>query len=473
MSKALKNTKIITTIGPTTNSLEAIETLYRNGMNTIRLNFSHGDHEEQGNRIVWAKEITKKIKKPISILLDTKGPEIRIGKMQGGQQTIEAGRDITIYTKEEDYKNVACGENELTMSHDISKDVKKGDTILVDDGKLQLNTIEVKDGIVEAKAFNTHVLKTNKRVNLPGIDITMPFLSSKDKEDIIFGIKQGIDYIAASFVSYVKNVEDIRAILKENNAEHIQIISKIESKIGIDNIDSIIDASDGIMVARGDLGLEIPYWELPYWEKKIIRKCRNKSKPCIVATQMLESMIDNPHPTRAEVTDVYFATELGADATMLSGESANGLYPNITVKTMSIINKRAEQDFHSKIYYKKQLELACKTSEGTRADIAYKLAKKCENGEYNYAFVLSNTGELLKTISKYRPNVSIIGVTENNILYTTFGIWHSIFMNKVEDTEVYKKDMNEVEKILKKWGAQTGEVCLFIHSDNITEIKIK
>ncbi|WP_339022543.1 pyruvate kinase [Spiroplasma endosymbiont of Crioceris asparagi] len=468
----VKRTKLITTLGPSTHSKENIKELFDNGMTTVRLNFSHADFEEHGARIKWVKDLRKEINKPISILLDTKGPEIRVGKFANGKQEIKQNAIVTIYTNPDDFSTKECKENEIQMSYDMSKDIKKGDLVLIDDGKLTMHVTEVKKQVVICKAFNSHVVKNNKRVNLPGIEFSLPFLAEKDINDIKFGIENGIDYIAASFVNSAKDVNQIRTILKEKNAEHIQIISKIESQVGIDNIDSIIDASDGIMIARGDLGLEIPYFEVPYWEKQIIRKCREQGKIVIVATQMLESMTDNPQPTRAEVTDVYYATELGSDSTMLSGESANGDFPFITVKTMATICQRAEVEFYNKLYYAKQLEDAKATSKGPRAVIAEKLANMAIDGKYEYAVVASKTGQLLKTISKFRPNVTILGVTSDEKLENAFGVWHSIFMNHTNDFDGFKKNDSQIKEVALKWGAKKGETILFVHNDNIKEIKL-
>lgn len=471
--KHMKRTKIITTIGPATNSAEAIEELFVNGMTTIRLNFSHGDHQEQGNRIVWAKEVMAKIGKPISVMLDTKGPEIRVGKMLNDKQQIVKNSDVTVYTKTEDYLNKVCGASEMTVSYDMSQDLKAGNVILVDDGKLHLDVISVEPGIIYTKAFNQHVLKTNKRINLPGVKFSLPFLAEKDINDITFGVEKGIDYIAASFVNHAENVHQIRTLLKKLNAEHVQIIAKIESQIGINNIDEIIEASDGIMVARGDLGLEIPYYDVPYWEKVLIRKCRKAGKLVIVATQMLESMTDNPAPTRAEVTDVYYATELGSDATMLSGESANGTYPFIATDVMATINRRAEMEFYSKLYYEKQFNDALESTTGARAEIVKKLAEKTKNGKYEYAVVLSKTGELLKALSKFRPNTLIIGVSKDENLYTAFGSYHSIFMTKVDDYDKFIAFDEEIIKVAKSWGAKIGSKILFMRSEEIKELIVK
>ncbi len=469
----IKRTKIIATIGPASDSKEKLTELFKVGMTTIRLNFSHGDYKEQGDRIVLAKEIAKEQGKPLSVLLDTKGPEIRVGEIKSGSQKISAGQKVTVYSLPSDYEKKICTNGELTVSYDMSKDLKKGNTILVDDGKLQLIVNSVSKGKIITTAFNEHIIKTNKRINLPGVKFSLPFLSEKDQQDIIFGIENNIDYIAASFVNTKKDITDIKAILKKHNGERIQIIAKIESQLGVDNIDSIIDSCDGIMIARGDLGLEIPYYDVPFVEKLIIRKCRERGKLVIVATQMLETMTENPHPTRAEVTDVYYATELGADATMLSGETAAGLYPKIVVETMATINKRAENEFYSKIYYDKYIETKIKQEiKNTRSKIAISVAQKAKEGKYDFAIVYSKTGNLLKEVSKLRPNLNIIGVSSDPNLYSQFGIWHSIWMAKPEEYDKLGKNIKHGETIAKNWGAKKGQKIFVVRNKDITDLTI-
>lgn len=466
-------TKIIATIGPATRTEEKLEAIFNAGVTCIRLNFSHGTYEQQLSAIQKTKKLEEKINRPISILLDTKGPEIRVGKIKGDKQLIEAGKKLKIITDEEKFVSKITTGNEFTVSYNMSKDLKKGDIVLVDDGKLKLIVDSVKPKLVEVTAYNKHILKTNKRINLPGIDFSLPFLSEKDIKDIIWGTQNGIDYIAASFVNTADNIKEIKKILKEHNAEHIQIIAKIESELGINNIDAIIKESDGIMVARGDLGLEIPYYDVPFWQKIIIRKCREQGKLVIVATQMLETMTDNPHPTRAEVTDVYYATELGADATMLSGETAAGLYPEIVIKTMSNINKRAEREFFSKIYYSEYIaNRGNKTPKNDREKIAIKVAKKSANGDYKFAIIYSTTGQLLKEVSKLRPNVNIIGVSKDEKLYTSFGVWSSISMTKIEEYEKIGKDQKYAIQLAKKFGATKGDKIFVAHNTKIIDYKI-
>lgn len=300
-----KRSKLIGTIGPASDKKEVLKSLIINGMTTIRANFSHGDKEEQLSKFKLAREIEKELNVPISIMLDTKGPEIRVGQMKDGAQLIKANTEVIVYTTDADYKTKKGSSSEVTVSYEMDKDLKKGDKVLFDDGKLVTIVTSVSEGSIVVKTVNAHLLKSNKRINLPGVEFSLPFLSQKDKDDIKFGIENGIDYIAASFVNSAANVNELKEVVKAANGKGIQIISKIESDIAIQRIDEIIEASDGIMIARGDLGLEIPYYEVPFNQKKIIRKCRKLGKTVIVATQMLDSMEKSPQPTRAEVTDVY------------------------------------------------------------------------------------------------------------------------------------------------------------------------
>ncbi len=321
-----KRTKMICTIGPASDNAPVMKELVLNGMTCVRANFSHGTYDEQGNKFKVARQISEEIQVPISLMLDTKGPEIRIGKMKDDAQQIPSGAKLTIHCKEDEHASMLGTSTDVSVSYRMDKDVEIGDRVLFDDGKLvtKIVSVDKNKGLIVVETLNSHKLKTNKRINLPGVDFSLPFLSEKDIKDIEFGIKEGINYIAASFVNNADNIKQIREILRKHKATHIKVIAKIESQAGIDSIDEIIAEADGIMVARGDLGLEIPYYEVPYYQKQIIEKCRKAGKISIVATQMLDSMERVPQPTRAEVTDVYWATELGADCTMLSGESASG-----------------------------------------------------------------------------------------------------------------------------------------------------
>ncbi|AKF41388.1 pyruvate kinase [Mycoplasmopsis canis UFG4] len=472
-----KRTKLVATIGPSSDNYETLRQLVENGVTTIRANFSHGSHEEQANKFRIAKQVSKDLQIPVSLMLDTKGPEIRIGKMKDGAQVVEAGTEILIHTTSDKYQSLEGTSKEITVAYDMAKDLEVGNQVLIDDGKLSTVVIEVGEGYVKVKAENTHKLKTNKRVNLPGVDFSLPFLAEKDINDVKFGIKEGINYVAASFVNSAKNVNELRQLLNENGGSHVQIISKIESHLGCMNIDEIIEASDGIMVARGDLGLEIPYYDVPYFQKKMIRKCREAGKMVIVATQMLDSMENSPHPTRAEVTDVYYAVELGADSTMLSGESANGSFPVEAVKTMTAISKRAEKEFYSRNYYERQLEKVWANSDqkDKRSKIAYEIAKKAQNGDYKYIVVLSRTGELLKRVAKFRPNSLTIGILDDEKLLGGFGSYSGVFVS-VDSKKLFplvKEDTSKALEALKPYGIQKGDKYLVVENEKFSEEVVK
>lgn len=463
-------TKIVATIGPSSNNHETLTNLVKAGVSTIRVNFSHGNEQTHKQVYDLTRQVSKELEVPLSLMLDTKGPEIRVGKMKNDVCEIKANTILTIKTDEDSYKNLIGDEKTITVSYRMDKDTHKNDKVLLDDGKLVTIVKEIKENAVIVETQNSHFLKTNKRVNIPGVEFSLPFLRQKDKEDILWGINYGIDIIAASFVNSAKNVNEIRQILKEHNAEHIQICSKIESKTGINNIDEIIEASDAIMVARGDLGLEIPFYDVPYYQKKIIRKCRLAGKQIIVATQMLDSMEKSPLPTRAEVTDVYYAVELGADSTMLSGESASGLYPVNAVQTMTKIAQRAENEYYNELFYNEQLQAVAKDAD-SRLKIAYEIAKKLKDGKYKYAVVFSHTGQLLKELSKYRPNAFIIGIVHSNKLTNQYGITSGIFCEQHSETIRLKiKENHANAKIaLEKFNIKKGDKFIVADSLNITE----
>ncbi|MGY6171890.1 pyruvate kinase [Candidatus Mycoplasma pogonae] len=467
-----KRTKIIATIGPSSQDYETLKQLILSGVTTIRTNFSHGDHEEQLGKFVLAKKIAQELHVPVSLLLDTKGPEIRVGKMQDGAQMIEAHTLVTILTKPSDYKKHEGTATEFTVSYEMDQDLKPGNLVLLDDGKLKTEVVEVKKNKIIVKTFNAHKLKSNKRINLPGVEFSLPFLAKKDIDDVKFGIKQGINYVAASFVNSADNVKELRQLLNDNGGKHIQIISKIESHVGIERIDEIIKYSDGVMIARGDLGLEIPFEDVPYHQKRIIRKCRIAGKPVIVATQMLDSMENSPHPTRAEVTDVYWATELGADATMLSGESAQGNFPLEAVQTMARINHRAEKAFYEKLFYQAQLNAIAKNSSGKRAEIAKEIAMTAEKQKVAFAVVLSRSGKLLKEVAKFRPNTAIIGIVNDPKLIGAFGVTSSVFvsMDSVQLFKELKKDPTKAREAVEPFGAQKGDVIIVVENDKMTKI---
>ena len=313
----IKMTKVVCTIGPKTESVEMLTKLVESGMNVMRLNFSHGDFEEHGTRIKRIREVMEKTGKNIGILLDTKGPEIRTGKLEGGKDILlEAGNTIAITT---DYSHVG-NKDKISVSYPgIVHDLKPGNTVLLDDGLVGLEVTEIKGNEIICKVINTGELGETKGVNLPGVSVGLPALSEKDIADLKFGCEQGVDFVAASFIRKASDVAEVRKVLDENGGANIKIIPKIENQEGVDNFDEILELSDGIMVARGDLGVEIPAEEVPFVQKMMIRKCNAAGKPVITATQMLDSMIRNPRPTRAEAGDVANAILDGTDAVMLSG----------------------------------------------------------------------------------------------------------------------------------------------------------
>ena len=335
----MKKTKIVCTIGPASESKDVFRQLVINGLDVARLNFSHGDHEEHGQRINTIKEVRWELNRPIAILLDTKGAEIRTGKFKDGEIELVEGQNFIITTRD------VLGDNTISnVSYDgLPEDVGVGDTILIDDGLVGLKVKKiVNDTDIECIVENGGAVSNHKGVNVPNVKLNLPAVTEKDKSDIKFGIEKDVDFIAASFIRKASDVLAIREILENSDVHHIQIISKIENQEGLDNIDEIIRVSDGIMIARGDLGVEIPTEEIPLAQKEIIKKCNRAGKPVITATQMLDSMMRNPRPTRAEVTDVANAIFDGTDAIMLSGETAIGKYPVGAVKIMSDIAKRTE-----------------------------------------------------------------------------------------------------------------------------------
>ena len=320
----MKKTKIICTMGPRTMDKIILKELIAGGMNVARFNFSHGSYEEHAERIALVRQVSEQLGIPVALMLDTKGPEIRTGLLKDGKKvSLEQGKEFTLYTEEREGDETGCS---ITYQQ-LVYDVRKGDTILIDDGLIGLEVQRVSADKIECIIKNGGELGERKGVNVPNVKIHLPGVTQKDREDILFGIEQGVDYIAASFVRNSDCIMDIREILEDNHGRDIGIIAKIENAEGVENIDEILDAADGIMVARGDLGVEIPADQVPHIQKKIIHKCNRKCKPVVTATQMLDSMIRNPRPTRAEAGDVANAIYDGSDAIMLSGETAQGKYP--------------------------------------------------------------------------------------------------------------------------------------------------
>lgn len=408
----MRKTKIVCTIGPASESVETLVQLIEAGMNVARLNFSHGDYEEHGNRIKNIREAEKITGKNVAILLDTKGPEIRTHRMENDGIELKAGNEISISMEE-----VLGTEEKFSVTYSgLINDVHIGTKILLDDGLIELEVIDIDKGKneIRTRILNNGVLKNKKGVNVPGVSINLPGITKKDANDIIFGIENDIDFIAASFVRRPSDVLEIREILEKYNAEHIQIIPKIENQEGVDNIEQILSVSDGLMVARGDLGVEIPAEEVPLVQKLLIQKCNKYGKPVITATQMLDSMQRNPRPTRAEASDVANAIFDGTDAIMLSGETAAGLYPVEAVRTMHRIALKAESALNNK----EILSARSKETEHNMTDaICQSVAHTVINLDIDAIITPTESGYTTRNISKYRPKAPIIAVTSQPKTY--------------------------------------------------------
>ena len=396
----MRKTKIICTLGPSTDQEGVLRELVANGMNVARFNFSHGSHEEHLGRFEKLKAIREELGKPVAALLDTKGPEIRLKDFKNGTEMLEAGQTFTLTTREVEGTKEICS---ITYK-DLPMDVEPNGTIMLDDGLIKLQIQTVNDTDIVCTVLNNGKIKNKKGVNVPGVHLSMPYMSQRDKDDIIFGIQQGYDFIAASFVRTAQDVYDIRNLLNQYDS-NIRIIAKIENREGVNNIDSILAAADAVMVARGDLGVEIDFTELPGIQKTIIDRSFSFGKPIVTATQMLDSMIVNPRPTRAEISDVANAIYDGTSAIMLSGETAAGAYPVEALKTMSAIAERTEQEgFHLRGRMMDSNPGKISVSDAT-AHAACLTAR-----DVNAAAIVtvSESGTTARLLSKYRPQQPII-----------------------------------------------------------------
>ena len=396
----MRKTKIICTLGPSTDKDGVLRELIANGMNVARFNFSHGSHEEHKGRLDLLKSLREELGKPVAALLDTKGPEIRLKDFKNGTEMLEAGQTFTLTTRDVEGTKEICS---ITYK-DLPQDVAPGGTIMLDDGLIKLQIQTVNDTDIVCTVLNNGKIKNKKGVNVPGVHLSMPYMSQRDKDDIIFGIEQGFDFIAASFVRTAQDVYEIRNLLNEYDS-NIRIIAKIENREGVNNIDSILAAADAVMVARGDLGVEIDFTELPGIQKNIIERSFSFGKPIVTATQMLDSMMVNPRPTRAEISDVSNAIYDGTSAIMLSGETAAGAYPVEALKTMSAIAERTETENHARVEYLTEATNGKISVSDATAHAACLTAK-----DVNAAAIVtvSESGTTARLLSKYRPQQPII-----------------------------------------------------------------
>ena len=401
----MKKTKVVCTMGPNTNDRELLKKLIENGMDVARFNFSHGDHEEQKSRMDLLKELRQELNTNTAILLDTKGPEIRTGVLKGGKRImLKAGEQFTLTTEEIE------GDESKVSIEGLVQDVDAGRVILIDDGLIELKVVGKSEKEIFCEVINGGELGERKGVNVPNVAVRLPAITEKDKDDIRFGVEQGIDFIAASFVRNAECVLEIKAYLKELGAPYVPIIAKVENAEGIKNIDEIIRAADGVMVARGDLGVEIPAEEVPYLQKMIIQKCNMNFKTVITATQMLDSMMRNPRPTRAEVTDVANAVYDGTDAVMLSGETAQGKYPLEALQMMVHIIQNTEQHLD----YEGMLEkTGGHLKSGVSSAIGYSSVLAASNLNAKCIITPSVSGATARVVSNLRPRQVILGVTPN------------------------------------------------------------
>lgn len=401
----MKKTKIICTLGPAVDSPDVLEKLILAGMDVARINFSHGNYKDQEPRIENFKKVRDKVGKSVALLLDTKGPEIRIGKFENDRIELNVGDTFTLVNEE-----ILGNKEKVSITYkNLYNEVNVGTQILINDGLIKIEVSQIKGTDIICKVIDGGELTNTKSINIPGMPINLPSPTEKDIEDITFGIKAGFDYIAASFVRTAQDVLNIRKVLQENSGEHIKIISKIENRQGIDNFDSILEVSDGIMVARGDLGVEIPMEEVPIYQKQFISKCNKAGKPVVIATQMLESMIHSPRPTRAEVSDVANAVYDMASCIMLSGESAVGEYPVECVKTMVKICESIEGSIkYWKRFRKKERNCEIQDYE---YNLNYSTCSTAMDLCAKAIFAYTDTGRTAKMIAGFMPQCPIYVIT--------------------------------------------------------------
>lgn len=438
----MRKTKIICTIGPASESEEKLAELMKAGMNVARFNFSHGSHEEHKRKLARVIKISQGLNLPVATLLDTKGPEIRLGDFENGRAELTAGQLFTLTTQE----LPGTSEKATITYKNLKNDISVGTPILIDDGLIEMSVVEIRDTDIVCRVINGGFVSNHKGVNVPGAKLSMPYISDTDREDIIFGTEMGFDFLAASFARCAQDIVEVRRILDEHNSK-MKIIAKIENMQGIENIDEILEVSDGIMVARGDMGVEIPMEEVPVLQKKIIKKAVMKGKHVITATQMLDSMIKNPRPTRAEATDVANAIYDGTTAIMLSGESAAGQYPVEAVKTMDRIAQRAEQD----IDYRFRLQRNKDSQElNITTAISYATCTMAMDLKAAAIITVTMSGFTASMISRYKPDCQIIGCSVNprvcRQLSLSWGVTPLLIMKEETPDDLFSEAIHEAKK---------------------------
>ena len=451
----MKKTKIVCTMGPNTNDENIMRKLVQNGMDIAKFNFSHGDHEEQKMRMDMLKRIREEEKKPVAILLDTKGPEIRTGVLKDGKKVqLSAGEVFTLCTED-----IVGDETKASITYPgLVADVQIGSTILIDDGLIELKVKEKRDTEIVCTIINGGELGERKGVNVPNVPVRLPAITDKDRDDLKFGVEQEVDFIAASFVRNAECILEIKAFLKECGAPYIPVIAKIENAEGIKNIDEIIRCADGIMVARGDLGVEIPAEEVPYLQKMMIQKCNDNYKPVITATQMLDSMIRNPRPTRAEVTDVANAVYDGTDAVMLSGETAQGKYPIEALQMMVHIVENTEEHLDYELILKKAGEHRMKSASSA---LGHATVTTANNLRAKCIITPTVSGATARVVSKFKPQMDIIGISPNEATLRRMQIYWGVRPLKSIEVRTTEDICNSaIDLICAKQIAETGDVVI-------------
>lgn len=451
----MKKTKIVCTIGPSSNNEETLKKMIEAGMDVARFNFSHGDHETQKQNLDLVRKVREEMGVAVATMMDTKGPEIRFRDFENGKITLEKNQEFIIST-EEFLGNSSRGS--ITY-RGLPKDVKPGSLLLVNDGLIQLEIIETSEKEIKTKVIVPGDILNHKGINAPGADLKMPFITEQDKKDIMFGIEQDYDYIALSFVRTAKDVEAVRAILDFNDSK-MKIIAKIESTQGVENMNEILEAADGLMVARGDMGVELPPEQVPYIQKKMIQLANNAGKIAICATQMLESMTHNPRPTRAEVGDVANAVYDGAAAVMLSGESAAGEYPLESVQMMAKIAEESEKHLHNEYY---PVDDSQRSIVGKAAcDLADKL-------NVDKIIVYTDTGRSPGVVSQIKPRTPIIVMTRNDKVYNQSALLYGVEPVKIPDIIEDKNLETKTREYMEKAGIKSA-ILLYGHA--IDSIKV-
>lgn len=457
MKKVLRKTKIVGTIGPASESPEMLEKLFNAGLNVTRINFSHGGYEENGQKIENIKNARKKLNRPVALLLDTKGPEIRTGVLETGNEkvTIEEGQEFTFVNED-----IVGNNTKTSISYkELYKDVSVGGTLLVDDGALEFEIVEIKGKDIVCKALNTAKLGSRKTMNVPGVKVDLPALTQKDIDDITEGIKRGFDYIAASFVRKAADVIALRKLLNENGGERVKIISKIENQEGIDNFEEILALSDGIMVARGDMGVEIPMEQVPIVQKRFIKRCNQVGKPVITATQMLESMTTNPRPTRAEVSDVANAVYDKTGAIMLSGECAMGKYPVECVEAMSKISKAIEAETH----YWSRFNRYAKTFDFSdlESHIAYSTCATAQNMDAAGIVAYTKTGDSIRKLAGFPCQCPIFAITDDEKTFNQLAVSVNVCPILIEGASSVEETIKKgIEKIKADQLVEEGDIVV-------------